>query len=152
MNTTHDNIYYDAPKLFLDDFRSLEEVYEYTKQPIYTFPKWDVVRSFDDFVKYFKENEMPLVVSFDHDLIPAHYALHNDHPNPEARQSAWEDYHNAPDHLPTGYDCLKWLVDYCHDNAVTFPHIFIHTMNTTGYQNMVHYYHSAVRNKFIKVN
>lgn len=151
MNTIPNHIHYHPTKLFLDDVRTLNEVFEYTKEPIYTFPNWDIVRSFDEFTKYITKNGAPIVVSFDHDLADVHYALHNDYPDPIDRQTEWVKYHKDETHEKTGYDCLKWLIDYCHDNMFTFPKIYIHTMNTVGRNNMAYFYNSAVRNKFIKL-
>ena len=70
----------------------------------------------------------------------------------EKKQKAWVEYHNQESREKTGYDCLKWLIDYCHDNNLIFPQLLIHTMNEVGYTNMVYYYRNALRNKFIKLN
>jgi len=50
-------------KLFLDDIRTVEMVY-----PKSEVKNFDVVRTFDDFVKYIKENGLPSFISFDNDL------------------------------------------------------------------------------------
>lgn len=156
MNTTEltDHYLYDAPKLLLDDDvkRTPEAIFGYTKNKFYQLPNWDVVRSYDEFVKYIKNNPMPKLISFDHDLADVHYKVFLSPETEAEQQAAWTEYHERDEREMTGYDCLKWLCEYCHDNSVIFPQILIHTMNTVGYNNMVFYYRSALRNKFIKIN
>ena len=50
-------------KLFLDDIRTPEMVYESTEAK-----KFVVVRSYADFVTYIKDNGLPPLISFDNDL------------------------------------------------------------------------------------
>jgi hypothetical protein len=50
-------------KLFLDDLRTVDMVYEYSI--VNTF---DVVRSFDEFVTYIQTHGLPEFISFDNDL------------------------------------------------------------------------------------
>ncbi|BDD06104.1 cyclic-phosphate processing receiver domain-containing protein [Aureibacter tunicatorum] len=50
-------------KLFLDDLRTVEMVYDISK-----IDEFDVVRTYDDFVKYITENGLPEFISFDNDL------------------------------------------------------------------------------------
>lgn len=146
---------YDATKLLLDDDkrRTPEAIYEYTKNTTYTYPNWDVVRNYDQFVEYIKTKPMPKLISLDHDLADIHYKTFLTPPTEAEKQAAWVAYHERIDEREmTGHDCLKWLAEYCHDNTLIFPQILIHTMNTVGYNNMVFYYRAAVRNKFIRLN
>ena len=70
-------------KLFLDDIRTVEMVYD--KSEVGSF---DIVRSYDDFVSYIKENGLPDFISFDNDLgLDENGAVAND-----------------------GYEAVKWLV------------------------------------------
>lgn len=32
----------------------------------------------------------------------------------------------------TGYDCAKWLVDFCIDNKLKFPNYQVHSLNPIG--------------------
>lgn len=50
-------------KLFLDDIRTVDMVYG-----ISAVNSFDVVRSYDEFVSYIKENGLPDYISFDNDL------------------------------------------------------------------------------------
>ena len=38
----------------------------------------------------------------------------------------------------TGYDCAKWLVDYCLDNDILMPHFTVHSANPEGAANILH--------------
>lgn len=159
MNTTQPNesvkdFLYDAKKLLLDDLpeRTPMAIYGYTKLHVYTYPNWDIVRNFDQFVSYIENNPMPALISFDHDLADVHYEKFLSPNTTAERRQAWEEYHELANRERTGYDCLQWLATYCHDHNVAFPQMLIHTMNTVGYDNMVFYYRSALRNKFIRLN
>ena len=70
-------------KLFLDDIRSIEMVYE--KSIVNEF---DIVRNFWEFVEYIKTKGLPDFISFDNDL--------------------GEDENGIIS--PDGYACVKWLV------------------------------------------
>ena len=37
----------------------------------------------------------------------------------------------------TGYDCAKWLCDYCVENKLPLPEYFIHSMNPVGRENIL---------------
>lgn len=50
-------------KLFLDDVRTIEMVYD--KSEVSNF---DIVRTYDDFVYYIKSKGLPNYISFDNDL------------------------------------------------------------------------------------
>jgi hypothetical protein len=70
-------------KLFLDDLRTIEMVYDKS-----TVDDFDIVRSYNDFVAYIKTNGLPHFISFDNDL------------------GLEENGELAPD----GYAAAKWLV------------------------------------------
>ena len=104
--------------LFLDDVRMPMGVHLYDSKPIYKDNKdWVIVRNYNDFINCIIDNGLPNIVSFDHDL------------------GDFDQYGNEK----TGYDCVKWLVDYCIDNNLGFPDYMIHSMNTVGDTNMVSY-------------
>jgi hypothetical protein len=104
--------------LFLDDIRIPSDAYEYTKNPIYN-KNWDVVRNYQEFVDYINKNGMPSFISFDHDLADEHYVSLS-----ESKKDSYTE--------KTGYECAKWLVDYCLDNSVELPHFLVHSMNPVG--------------------
>lgn len=116
--------------LFLDDFRHPEDCFEYTHQSIYLLEDWVVVRNYDEFVKYIQENGLPEIISFDHDLADEHY-------DPDLYGS--ETYNKVYDNFvfKTGYDCAKWLINYCFDNKKELTaQIYIHSMNPSGSRNI----------------
>jgi hypothetical protein len=99
-------------KLYLDDVR---------------VPKtegWDIVRSYDEFVTWIKENGLPDEVSFDHDLADVSY-------NPDTRKEQFK-YHET-----TGYDAAKWLCEYCWTNGLPLPSWNVHSANPVGRDNIV---------------
>ncbi len=50
-------------KLFLDDIRTIDMVYDASEEKDY-----DIVRTYEAFVAYIKENGLPDFISFDNDL------------------------------------------------------------------------------------
>jgi len=99
--------------LLLDDVRTLNEVYEMTKDIDYKNNEWIIAEDYHEFIKLiedkYKQNSiLPEIISFDHDI--------------------GEDY--------TGKDCAKWFIDFCIDNNLQIPKIKIHSMNPIGKQNI----------------
>ena len=94
--------------LFLDDERQPEQVVwgEFD----YSDFQWDIAKNYTEFIiylsKYFPAN--PIVISFDNDL-------------GEEKE---------------GYDCLKWLIEYCLDCKINLPEIFVHSQNSVAKENM----------------
>ncbi len=70
-------------KLFLDDVRTIEMVYDKSMES-----EFDIVRTYKEFLHYIKENGLPDFISFDNDL------------------GLGEDGKIAPD----GLAAAKWLV------------------------------------------
>lgn len=50
-------------KLFLDDLRTIDMVYDRSMET-----EFDIVRTYEEFVNYIKENGLPSYISFDNDL------------------------------------------------------------------------------------
>lgn len=50
-------------KLFLDDLRTIEMVYDKSREL-----EFDIVRTYEQFVDYIKSNGLPAYISFDNDL------------------------------------------------------------------------------------
>ena len=96
-------------KLFLDDIRIPKDAFNYTNKQVYN-ESWTVVRDYDSFVNQITMFGLPELISFDHDLGLLPFS--------ETEQS--------------GYDCAKWLVNYCLDNNCTMPNFLIHSKNPVG--------------------
>lgn len=67
------------------------------------------VYTYEEFVKFISENGLPDFISFDHDLGEG----------------------------KTGYDCAKWLVEYCLDNNLSLPEYDSHSQNPIGKENIL---------------
>lgn len=66
------------------------------------------VRTFVDFKNYILLHGLPSFISFDHDL-------------------GLEE---------SGFDCAKWLVDFCLDNEKQLPDFIVHSQNPVGKVNI----------------
>ncbi len=115
--------------LFLDDVRFPNETFTYTMQNLFLQKEWIVVRNYEEFTNFILENGLPHFISFDHDLADTHYTP----------QEYWSDYDKSKEwqeaqiHVEkTGYECAKWLVDYCLDFNLPCPGFFCHSMNPVG--------------------
>lgn len=113
--------------LFLDDFRTPLDVFNYTKNFIYLTAEWRIVRSYEQFVTYILKYGLPSMISFDHDLADVHYEM--------CDQGLPFNYDDMDE--KTGYHCAKWIVDYCMDMGyIELPRYLIHTQNTVGLDNI----------------
>ncbi|MEO0471855.1 MAG: cyclic-phosphate processing receiver domain-containing protein [Bacteroidota bacterium] len=83
-------------KLFLDDIRTVEMVYDASMTP-----EFDIVRSYDEFVDYIQKNGLPDFISFDNDL------------------GLDQNGEIAPD----GYVATKWLV---YESQLDLTHLTYH--------------------------
>lgn len=115
-------------KLFLDDFRIPMDCILHCLVPInirsiYNSSDWVIVRNYKEFVDFIVESGMPDFISFDHDLADIHYS--QDFSNPDAINVE-----------KTGYDCAKWLINYCMDNNLKLPNFVVHSQNPVGKKNI----------------
>lgn len=120
--------------LFLDDIRHPYDAFKYTNESMFLQLKWDIVRSYDEFVKYIEINGIPKLISFDHDLADTHYTpehLWTDYD----KSKQWQDQQIHTE--KTGYECAKWLIDYCMDNNICLPEYYCHSMNPVGKDNIL---------------
>lgn len=74
---------------------------------------WIIIRNYKDFTKWIKTNGLPDLISFDHDLSDEHYG---------------REY--------TGYDCAKWICEYCLENNLPIPGWNVHSANIVGKENI----------------
>jgi hypothetical protein len=103
--------------LWLDDVRNpLEDywlVFSPIEQPFIVI--W--VKKYHEFVSWILENGLPTAICFDHDLSDIHI-----------NKSTYKE--------KTGYDCAKWLVEYCIDNKKELPLYNIQSANQVGKENI----------------
>jgi hypothetical protein len=116
--------------LYLDDVRTP------------TDDRWQVVRSYDEFVAHIKMNglENYETISLDHDLgdtaMKEYY--NNVHPNYTL------DYSNITE--KTGLDCCKFLVAESMNTKIPLPQIYVHSANPIGSGNMMGYINNYFMN------
>lgn len=115
--------------LFLDDERFPKDV-TWIQLPDL---KWTVVRTYDAFVNIITNPEygMPEICSFDHDLGPAAY---NEYFSMVRENRTNFDYNKLTE--KTGYDCAKFLAQYCIDRNIPIPLYYVHSMNPIGCSNI----------------
>lgn len=122
--------------LFLDDIRDPKMAYDTcVRDERYKNEEWEVVRDYKEFIKIIALKGIPDLVSFDHDLNDIHYInyMKND-----------KKYYEK-DEEKTGYQCLKWLIEYCMTNDEKIPECIFHTANVVGKKNMITYYMNALK-------
>jgi len=115
--------------LFLDDIRVPTNV---TWVDIPKDQHYSLVRNYQEFVDLITLRGLPKFVCYDHDLSDCHYG--------DGLNDTGIDYDSYTE--KTGYDCAKWLVDYCMKNGVKHPPYVVHSMNPVGKQNIISYVES----------
>lgn len=114
--------------LYLDDHRTPK---------ISTVYHWHIVRSYKEFVDWISENGIPDIISFDHDLADEHTQayLSKIGENLATVAYSYDSYREK-----TGYDCAKWLCNYCLDNDLKLPEVItVHSANYPGAANIITY-------------
>lgn len=124
-------------KLFLDDIRNPKDcangLVPSSLNKFYWENDWIILRSFQEFTKWIFENGLPDFISFDHDLADIHYTM--DFSNPVDNQGTEK----------TGYDCAKWLANYCLDKNRRMPQYVVHSQNPVGKINIQSYLDNVKR-------
>lgn len=101
--------------LFLDDIRipasaAISVCSDNITQNLYLEQNFVIVRNYTEFVNHIEQFGLPYFISFDNDL-----------GEPDTR---------------TGYDCCKWLVDYCIEDKLALPKWAVHSANPVGVINI----------------
>lgn len=135
--------------LFLDDMRQPGDVTWVWIPNV----KWEIVRNYNEFVSIVRERGVPDFVAFDHDLADEHYqVMLKECEYASNKNTAFISDDSEQGGLnvtfdygaeKTGYDCAKWLVDYCADNDRLFPLYEVHSMNPVGTARIHNYIHDA---------
>lgn len=101
------------------------------------------VRNYDEFTMWILLNGLPEIISFDHDLADEHYTP----------KKFWNDYQLSKEYQDTqnytektGFDCAKWLVNYCMDNNQSLPFFRVHSANPVGADNIIYYLNNFLKN------
>ena len=88
------------------------------------------VLSYEEFIEWIRENGLPKKICFDHDLgedvaIKLVSKGMNKKKAREVKKLA-----------KSGYDCAKWLVDYCIDHDTQIPYWNVQSANPVGKENI----------------
>jgi len=94
--------------LWLDDERDPTDCRWRAHFPILNPTKIVWVKSFDEFVEWISDNDLPHAICFDHDLGAG----------------------------PSGFDAAKWLTDHCLDSGTRLPAWNIQSANPIGKENI----------------
>lgn len=120
--------------IFLDDIRNPNDVKVYLpekEQIKYLCREWVIVRSFSEFKTYIENNEIPYLISLDHDLGCNEYA---------------EEY-------PSGYHACKWLAYHLRKKeSFELPIVLCHSQNPIGKVNIEYYWNNFLKSKNINDN
>jgi len=117
--------------LWLDDIRNPLEGDWLKFSPIdppYT-TVW--VKSYSEFVQQIKKNGLPDAICFDHDLGMT-AAL-----EARAKGLSKRKSRELKKLEKTGYDCAKWLVEYCMDKNLPLPKYSSQSFNPIGRENIL---------------
>lgn len=113
-------------KIFLDDYRRPSDIFNLSIDFDYQDDNtWLIIKSYDEFITHVINNDLPELISFDHDLSQEHYL-------PEHQTNI-----NYKDIQKTGYHALKWLIDYCKQKNFSIPICKVHSQNNIGKRNML---------------
>lgn len=92
------------------------------------------VKDFNQFIKWISSEGLPTIIFFDHDLADEHYTP-EEYWDDYARSKAYQDSQVYTE--KTGFDCAKWLVEYCLDNNKLLPEYYCHSFNPVGKDNIL---------------
>lgn len=88
------------------------------------------IKNYDDFISTIKCFGLPYMIAFDHDLGEdvARQKVARGLSKRQARIQKRE--------TKSGFDCAKWLVDYCLDNNKFLPKWVVQSANPVGKENI----------------
>ena len=112
--------------LWLDDVRDPFQNDWLNFSPIGKLVDVHWVTNYQEFTDWIMTNGLPNAVCFDHDLSDLQ-AFKSSYP---------EMVEDIECNEKTGYDCAKWLVDYCIDNNKPLPEYAIQSANPVGKENI----------------
>ena len=125
--------------LWLDDIRNPFEDDWLVFSPI-TPDQVIWVKSYQEFIDWIRNNGLPDAICFDHDL-GMEVAL-----KARAKGKSKRESRKLKQEEKTGYDCAKWLVDYCIDNSEPLPLYNIQSANPVGKANIDGLLKSFIKN------
>jgi len=125
--------------LFLDDHRNPKDVKWIDLPPV----SWVIVRNYKQFVETILKDGVPRIISFDHDLADEHYKEYTTCNDNKLLSGARGKIRYEHFQEKTGYDCAKWLANYCVDKNLPLPLYYLHSLNGIGCANIFSILESA---------
>lgn len=131
--------------LWLDDMRDPLKNDWLNFSPIPKMELSDVVwvQNYEQFVQWVQQNGLPDGVSFDHDLCREHMTYFFDNGGrgnpPDPSKANFKE--------KTGYDCARWLCEYCSRKGLDLPPWGVHSANPHGSANIRNLLNSFKRAK-----
>ncbi len=119
--------------LWLDDIRNpFIEDWLMQYAPQFTYGEREIIwiKSYKEFVEWIKENGLPYMIAFDHDL-GEDVAKEKVARGMSKRQARIQKRETM-----SGFDCAKWLVEYCINVKVELPQWTIQSANPVGRDNI----------------
>jgi hypothetical protein len=123
--------------LFLDDIRYPNGAYLYDKDvnliDATGIPtnQWQIVRSYESFVRYINKNGLPDTVSFDHDLHFEHIRHYHEVTQPTGGVIEYGNLEHK-----TGKSCAEFLVRKWEECGKPPLRVYIHSANQYGAKNI----------------
>ena len=131
-------------KLFLDDFRKPSDV-TWGGAKTYELGGWYTVDTATKFVSLVDEltsENMPQVISFDHDLLDEHYEPGKNWKDLIVYEGKeFEGVNNW-----TGFHCAEYFIEHLLKHDITPPIMYCHSLNQQGTRNI-----ERIWNKYIDI-
>ena len=130
--------------LMLDDERTIAKIKELNKffghlENV----DWVLVKNYNEFCNIIKSKGVPEFVSFDHDLADEHRR-----PSMYNSDKHYSNYYtDGTFKEKTGYECARFLIEYCDENKLDFPEYSVHSMNPIGKLNIISIIESYKKSK-----
>ena len=88
------------------------------------------VKNYREFTEWIDKNGLPYMIAFDHDLGQdvANDKVENGMSKRKSRREKRTEM--------SGFECAKWLIDYCIDNNTELPQWTIQSANPVGADNI----------------
>lgn len=128
--------------LWLDDVRNpfmADWLMQYAPQFAYGEGETTWVKSYDEFVEWINVNGLPHTIGFDHDLgqdVANEKVLGGMSKRKSRREKRTE---------MSGFECAKWLVDYCIKHKKGIPQFFVQSANPVGKKNIITLLNNAIK-------
>lgn len=119
--------------LWLDDIRNPfigDWLMQYAPQFAYDKGEIIWVKNYSEFIEWINTNGLPDMIAFDHDLGEdvAKEKVANGMNKRQARIQKRKTM--------SGFECAKWLIEYCINNKVELPQWIVQSANPVGRNNI----------------